>query len=282
MKSKTVSKNIIINGIGLHSGKETSIELVPSSCGYIYFVNKSNPKKQLKALFSNVVDTNLGTTISDGETKVLTIEHLMAALWACDINSLEIIIDGNEIPILDGSSFKFIEEIKAIGTSEIEKNKKYLVIKNEIIVNDNDKFIKVSPSDNFSIDMTVHYDYSSIGKQNFIFSGSKDVFITEISKARTFCRKKDIEYMLNIGLVRGGNLKNSLVFNEDTLINETGLRYNNEVVRHKILDCVGDMYTCGFNIIGKIEAYKSGHTLDNLLIRKIFENKNNYSIEIIR
>ncbi len=282
MKSKTVSKNIIINGIGLHSGKETSIELVPSSCGYIYFVNKSNPKKQLKALFSNVVDTNLGTTISDGETKVLTIEHLMAALWACDINSLEIIIDGNEIPILDGSSFKFIEEIKAIGTSEIEKNKKYLVIKNEIIVNDNDKFIKVSPSDNFSIDMTVHYDYGSIGKQNFIFSGSKDVFITEISKARTFCRKKDIEYMLNIGLVRGGNLKNSLVFNEDTLINETGLRYNNEVVRHKILDCVGDMYTCGFNIIGKIEAYKSGHTLDNLLIRKIFENKNNYSIEIIR
>lgn len=281
MKKNTISKNLIINGIGLHSGQEATIELIPSDCGYIYFTKKNDTKAQIIASFDNVTDTNLGTNISNEKIKVLTIEHLMAALWACNINSLEIIINGNEIPILDGSSTEFIKKINSNGISEIGKDKKSLIIKKEVVINDNDKFIKISPSDNFSVDMTVDYNYGSIGEQRFIFSGSKDIFINEIAKARTFCREKDVEYMLSIGLVKGGSLKNSLVFNENNLINESGLRYNNEVVRHKILDCIGDMYTCGFDIIGKIEAYKSGHTLDNLLIRKIFEDKNNYSIENI-
>lgn len=280
MKEKTISNNLIISGIGLHSGQKMSIELIPSSCGYIYFTNRNNQKEQLKTLFNNVTDTNLGTTISDGKIKVLTIEHIMSALWACDINSLEILIDGDEIPILDGSAFRFIQEIKSIGTTEIEKNKQYLIIKNEVIIDEGDKFIKISPNDSLVIDMTVNYSYGSIGKQHLTFYGSKDKFITEISKARTFCQEKDVEYMHSVGLAKGGNLNNSLVFNENGLINQDGLRYDDEIVRHKILDCIGDIYTCGFDIIGKIEAYKSGHTLDNLLIRKLFENDGNYSIEI--
>lgn len=278
MKEKTIANNLIVDGIGLHSGRRVSVEFVPSSCGYIYFNDKNDPKKQLKALFSNVVDTNLGTTIANVEMKVLTIEHLMAALWACDINSLEIRIDGTEIPILDGSSFKFIEKIKSVGVAEIEKDKKYLLIKKEIVISDDDKFIKISPSDSFSIDMKVQYDYGSIGEQHLLFSGQKNDFINEISKARTFCREKDIENMRNMGLIKGGSLDNSVVFDENHPINETGLRYRDEVVRHKILDCVGDLYSCGFDIIGKIEAYKSGHTLDNQLVKKIFSDNHNYLI----
>lgn len=278
MKGKTIANNLIVDGIGLHSGREVSVEFVPSSCGYIYFSDKNNPKKQLKALFSNVVDTNLGTTIANVEMKVLTIEHLMAALWACDINSLEIRIDGTEIPILDGSSFKFIEKIKSVGIAEIEKDRKHLLIKKEVMISEDDKFIKISPSNNFSIDMKVQYSYGSIGEQHLLFSGQKDDFINEISKARTFCREKDIENMRNMGLIKGGSLDNSVVFDENRPINEAGLRYKDEVVRHKILDCVGDLYSCGFDIIGKIEAYKSGHTLDNQLVRKIFSDNYNYLI----
>ncbi len=278
MKEKTIANNLIVDGIGLHSGRRASVEFVPSSCGYIYFNDKNDPKKQLKALFSNVVDTNLGTTIANVEMKVLTIEHLMAALWACDINSLEIRIDGTEIPILDGSSFKFIEKIKSVGITWIEKDRKYLLIKKEVMISEDDKFIKISPSDSFSIDMKVQYDYGSIGEQHLLFSGQKDDFINEISKARTFCREKDIENMRSMGLIKGGSLDNSIVFDENRPINETGLRYKDEVVRHKILDCVGDLYSCGFDIIGKIEAYKSGHTLDNQLVRKIFSDNHNYLI----
>lgn len=278
MKEKTIANNLIVDGIGLHSGRRVSVEFVPSSCGYIYFNDKNDPKKQLKALFSNVVDTNLGTTIANVEMKVLTIEHLMAALWACDINSLEIRIDGTEIPILDGSSFKFIEKIKSVGITEIEKDRKYLLIKKEVVISNDDKFIKISPGDSFLIDMKVQYDYGSIGKQHLVFSGQKDDFINEISKARTFCREKDIENMRSMGLIKGGSLDNSIVFDENRPINETGLRYKDEVVRHKILDCVGDLYSCGFDIVGKIEAYKSGHTIDNQLVRKIFSDNHNYLI----
>lgn len=279
MKEKTIANNLIINGIGLHSGKKVSIEFIPSHCGYIYFSDKNNHKKRLKTLFDNVVDTNLGTTIANAEMKILTIEHLMAALWACDINSLEIRIDGSEIPILDGSSFKFIEKIKSVGVSEIEKYRKYLIIKKEVVVGDTNRFIKIFPSDSFSINMKVQYDYGAIGEQHFIFSGQKDYFVDEISKARTFCREKDVENMRKIGLIKGGSLDNSVVFGENGPINEMNLRYKDEVVRHKILDCVGDLYSCGFNIVGKIEAYKSGHTLDNQLVRKIFGDNHNYLIE---
>ena len=268
-----------MDGIGLHSGQRASIEFMPSSCGYIYFSDKNNSKKQLKATFNNVVDTNLGTTIANLEMKVLTIEHLMAALWACDINSLEIRIDGNEIPILDGSSFKFIEKIKSVGVSEIEKDRKYLIIKKEVVVGDTDKFIKISPSDGFSIDMKVQYDYGSIGEQHFIFLGQKDNFVSEISKARTFCREKDIKNMRKIGLIKGGSLDNAVVFGENGPVEGVNLRYEDEVVRHKVLDCVGDLYSCGFDIVGKVEACKSGHTLDNQLVRKIFDDRDNYSIE---
>ena len=278
MKIKTVSKSITIDGIGLHSGKNSIIGLVPSSCGYIYFSDKNNRSKQLKALFDNVVDTNLGTTIANNELKVLTIEHLMAALWACDIGSLEIVIDGNEMPILSGNAYSFIEKINKSGVREIEIEKKYLFIKKEIIVSDNDKFIKISPSNSFTVDMTIEYNYGSIGKQNFLFDGSKDVFIRDISKAKTFCRKKDIDYMLSIGLAKGGSLENALVFDDDKVINEDKLTYNDEVVRHKLLDFIGDVYTSGYDIVAKIEAYKNGHTLNNILIRKIFDDKENYII----
>lgn len=279
MKQKTIAKELEISGIGLHSGEVVSIKLIPSEMDGINFRNTRNKTEYLLANYKNIIDTNLGTTISNNSFKVLTIEHLMAAIWASDIDDLIVEIDGNEIPIMDGSCSIFIEEIQNIGTITIDSERKFLCIKKEIIVDNNNSYIKVLPNNDFFIDMNVEYEYGDIGKQNYHFSGNKNEFIKNISKARTFCNLKDIEYMHKIGLARGGSLNNSMVFDNNSLINKNGFRYENEVVRHKILDCVGDIFTSGFNIKGAIYANKSGHSLNNQLLKKIFENIDNYSIE---
>lgn len=279
MKQKTIAKELEISGIGLHSGEIVSIKLIPSEIEGINFKKTGKRSEYLLANYRNVIDTNLGTTIANNSFKILTIEHLMAAIWACDIDSLIIEIDGSEIPILDGSCDIFIEKIKNIGTIIIEKEKKFLYIKKEIFIKNNNSSVKILPSEDFFIDININYNYGGIGKQNYHFSGDKNEFIEDISKARTFCNLKDVEYMYKIGLARGGNLDNSIVFDDNSLINNTGFRYENEVARHKILDCVGDIFTSGYNIKGGIYANRSGHSLNNQLLRKIFEDKNNYSIK---
>lgn len=279
MKQKTIAKELEISGIGLHSGEIVSIKLIPSEIEGINFKKTGKRSKYLLANYRNVIDTNLGTTIANNSFKILTIEHLMAAIWACDIDSLIIEIDGSEIPILDGSCDIFIEKIKNIGTIIIEKEKKFLYIKKEIFIKNNNSSVKILPSEDFFVDININYNYGGIGKQNYHFSGDKNEFIEDISKARTFCNLKDVEYMYKIGLARGGNLDNSMVFDDNSLINNTGFRYENEVARHKILDCVGDIFTSGYNIKGGVYANRSGHSLNNQLLRKIFEDKNNYSIK---
>ena len=276
MKQTTIRDKIKFSGIGLHSGVLTEVELCPldADSGIIFQFNNT----EVEALYSNVVDTNLGTTIAKNNVKILTIEHLMAALWACNIDNLLIKITAQETPIMDGSSKIFIEKIENIGIKELEKDKKYLKILKKIEVKDNDKIISIEPSENFSIDITVEYLYGAIGKQNYIFDGSKDNFKNNIALARTFCHEKEIEYMRNNGLARGGSLDNAMVFGDAGIVNEGGFRCDNEVVKHKLLDCVGDMYTSGYNILGKVASFKGGHTLNNLLLKKIFEKEENFAI----
>ena len=276
MKQTTIRDKIKFSGVGLHSGVLTEVELCPldADSGIIFQFNNT----EVEALYSNVVDTNLGTTIAKNNVKILTIEHLMAALWACNIDNLLIKITAQETPIMDGSSKIFIEKIENIGTKELEKDKKYLKILKKIEVKDNDKIISIEPSENFSIDITVEYLYGAIGKQNYIFDGSKDNFKNNIALARTFCHEKEIEYMRSKGLAKGGTLDNAMVFTDNDIINKGGFRCDEEVVKHKLLDCIGDIYTSGYNIIGKITSFKGGHTLNNLLLKKIFESKENFVI----
>ncbi len=277
----TIANEVIINGIGLHSGNSVKLILKPSEDGGIIF--KNNNGTTIKALYNNVIDTKLGTTIglniNDNTEKFLTIEHLMAAIWACNIDNLIIEIYNQETPILDGSAMIFIQEIKKVGIKKLNSKRKYLKILNEITVEEGDKYIKILPSRHLSVDITVNFSYGKIGKQNYLFNGNKENFVKNIAEARTFCNMKEIEYMHSIGLAMGGSENCAMIFNEEGLINKDGFRIENEVAKHKLLDCLGDMYTSGYNIIGKIISYKGGHTLNNLLLKKIFSDEKNYKIK---
>jgi UDP-3-O-[3-hydroxymyristoyl] N-acetylglucosamine deacetylase len=288
MKQKTIAKSIEINDIGLHSGLKTKIVLNPSKLdtGIIFrFFNKDEDgaildSSILQATYNNVIDTRLGTTIGNKELTVLTIEHLMSALWACDIDNvvIEIFSNKQEIPILDGSATLFIKQIKDTGIQELPINRKFINILKTIEVKQDDSFIRIEPNNNFSIDMSVEFNYGNIGKQQHYFNGNQEDFIENISKARTFCNEKEIEFMKQNNLAKGGSLDNAMVFNENSLINSSGFIYENEVVKHKILDCVGDLFTSGYFIKGKVIASKTGHTLNNKLLRELFKDKENYNI----
>lgn len=280
MKQTTIKNEISFSGIGLHSAVKVNITLKQNlDCNGIIFRRVDKNNSEVVARYNNVVDTKLGTTISNGIEKVLTIEHLMSAIWACDIDNLIVEIDNQETPILDGSAINFINEIKKAGIVELEQDRKYLKILKEVEVVEGEKYVKLLPSDNFSIDISVNFPYGNIGKQDFVFDGNKDNFISNVSNARTFCNEKEIEYMRSVGLARGGSLDNAVVFSDTGAINDGGLRYENEVVRHKLLDCVGDLYICGYNIIGKCVSNMGGHTLNNQVLRKLFEDDSNYVIE---
>lgn len=276
MKQKTINNKVSFTGIGLHSGVDVNIELIPAKENTGIVFSKNNIL--IEALYNNVVDTKLGTTIAKNNEKVLTIEHLMASIWACDIDNLIINIDNQETPIMDGSASIFIKEIEKAGIKELKENRKFLKILKKVEAVENDKLVSIEPANSFSIDITTDYNYGKIGKENYFFDGKKETFLKEVAIARTFCQEKEIEYMRSIGLARGGSLDNAMVFNDNGIINENGFRCQNEVVKHKLLDCVGDLYTSGYNIIGKVISIKGGHTLNNFLLRKLFEDKNSFEI----
>lgn len=270
MKQKTIKNKITFSGIGLHSGLKVNIAILPNDNGIIF--KRIDKNEIIIPLCNNVVNTQLGTTIANSNgIKVLTIEHLMAGLWACDIDNAIIEIDNEETPIMDGSAEKFIQEIKKTGIQELKNEREYLQLNKEIEIVDGDKFIKYIPDNDFSIEMTVDFNYGNIGKQQHFFDGKQETFINDIAKARTFCNKNEIEYMQQHGLAKGGSLENAMVFDDKGIINKGDFRTENEVVKHKILDCVGDLLTIGYFVKGKIIANKSGHTLHNAFAKKLLE-----------
>lgn len=280
MKQTTIKNEVSFSGIGLHSAVEVNITLKQNlNCNGIIFRRVDKNDSEIIAKYNNVIDTKLGTTISNGMERVLTIEHLMSAMWACDIDNVIVEIDNQEIPILDGSAINFIDEIKKAEIVELEQDRKCLKILKEVEVVDNEKYVKLLPDNSFTIDISVNFPYGNIGKQDFVFDGNRENFISNVSNARTFCNEKEIEYMRSVGLAMGGSLDNAVVFNETGVINNGGLRYKNEVVRHKLLDCVGDLYVCGYNIIGKCVSNMGGHTLNNQVLRKLFGDSSNFVLE---
>ncbi|MBR2140771.1 MAG: UDP-3-O-[Rickettsiales bacterium] len=276
MKRKTIKNEVHFSGIGLHSGEKVNIILKPNhNHDGIVFIKNNNI---IPARYNNVIDTRLGTTIGNGTEKILTIEHLMAAIWCCNIDDLIIEMDNQEVPILDGSAINFVDEIKKAGVATLNENRKYLKVLKEIEVVEEDKHIKLLPSNEFNIDITVEFNYGNIGKQHFNFNGNKDIFIEEIANCRTFCNESEINYMRSVGLAKGGSLDNAMVFNNDGIINDSGLRYKDEVVKHKLLDCVGDLFTSGYNVLASVISHKGGHTLNNKILQKLFENKSNFEL----
>ena len=282
LNQKTIAKNIISSGIGLHSGKKVNLKIkegLPNS-GIIFKRTDVKDKNNIVIpIYHNVCETNLCTTISNEDgIKISTIEHLMAAFYGLGIDNAIVEIDSQEVPILDGSAKNWIELIKKSGIKSLNSPIKIIKIEKNVEINDGEKFIKIEKSNvSLDIDFELIYPNCLIGKQRNKINVYNDD-LNKLFESRTFCKYEDIDKLKSAGFAKGGSLDNAIVVKDYKILNETGLRNDKEFVNHKILDCLGDLYLSGYKIIGSITCSQGGHSLTNKLLRKLFEDKSNYSI----
>ena len=280
-KQQTIQSEFSLDGYGLHSGQKVSITIQPENPNNgIKFIRTDLKKNNIiKAIWSNVSSTNFCTTISnDKGISVSTVEHLMSALSGMHIDNANILIDSDEVPIMDGSSLPFVELLESNGIVTQEIDRQVIVIKKEIMVSNNDSYVKITPSKQFSIDFEIDFTSHLINKQACQLQLINGNYKSDISSARTFGFEKDVVSLRANGLALGGSLDNAVVVGENDILNKEGLRYDDEFVRHKILDSIGDLYLAGNPIQGYFYGSKSGHFLNNQLLRKLFSNKSNYNL----
>jgi UDP-3-O-[3-hydroxymyristoyl] N-acetylglucosamine deacetylase len=282
MFQKTLKSKIIFKGIGLHSGVISEITISPAApnTGILFVRVDTNVKnKKILANFESVTPAKLCTRISNGSISVSTIEHLMAALHGTGIDNVLIEINGEEIPILDGSAKEFTKEINRVGLINQSSKVNFLKITNKIICEDNNKFTSIEPiaGDYLEIDCQIDFHDHFIKKQSKRISFQNNEFM-DIYDSRTFCLKRDLENIFKMGLGKGGSLENAVIVSDDRVLNQDGLRYNDEFVRHKILDCLGDLYLSGYKIIGKVKSHQGGHELTYKLVKNLMKNKNNWKL----
>jgi len=281
LNQKTIKNSVRFNGVGLHNGKLTNLNIKPSNpnTGIVFKRVDIDKNNIIYPNFSNVSNTSLNTTISNEHgVKVSTIEHLMGALFGLGIDNALIEIDNDEVPILDGSAKEFIDEIIKSGLKVSEAPIKIIKINKKISFNDGDRFISIEPSKlSLDIDFELKYKNKIIGNQRNKINLYEDN-LTDIFNSRTFCLYEDIEDIKSKGLAKGGSLENAIVVNSDGILNSGNLRNAKEFVNHKILDCIGDLYTSGYRIIGSVICSQGGHYLTNQLLKRLFENKENFSI----
>ncbi len=277
-KQKTLKSPIGCSGIALHSGCQTTLTLKPAKPNFGVRVHRTdlvNGAREISVCWRNVVDTSLATTIgNDHGTKVGTIEHLMAALAGCEIDNVLIEVNGPEIPIMDGSAAPFVFLIENAGIVEQDAPRSAIKILKPIKVIDGSRSLSVSPSAQFQINFEIDFDSTIISCQKGELIQLAKTFKTEISRARTFGFERDVDELQNAGLALGGSLENAVVISDDKILNKDGLRYDDEFVRHKILDCIGDLYLAGAPIIGHVKASFSGHKLNNKLLQAVFADEN--------
>ena len=281
LTQKTIKKNVSFNGVALHSGLNVNICIKPAEPNFGIVFKRTDLKNNnlVYPNFSNVTNTSLNTTIeNEFGAKISTIEHLMGALFGLGIDNVLIEIDNEEVPILDGSAKKFIEKIISSGLLVSEEPIKIIKINKEIKFTDGERFISIAPSTlSLDIDFELKYKNEVIGNQQNKIKVFEDD-LSDIYNSRTFCLFEDIELIKKNGLAKGGSLDNAIVVKDDKVLNEEGLRNSKEFVNHKILDCIGDLYTSGYRIIGSVVCSQGGHYLTNQLMKKIFNDNSNFSI----
>ena len=267
---RTLTNPISATGVGLHSGRQIKLNLFPADedTGIIFRRIDLNPQVEIKAIVDNVGATTLATTLVEGETQIATIEHLMSAFAGLGIDNVIVEVDDMEVPIMDGSASPFVFLIQSAGIKQQTKPKKFIKIKEEIKVETPDgAYAKLAPYNGFKVTYALVYDnekqkkYNSTSTVDF----NSTTFLKEISRARTYGFVSDIDYMKKNNLALGGSEKNAVVIGEDEILNDDGLRSSEELVKHKILDVIGDLYLLQYNIMAEFEGYKSGHSLNNLL-----------------
>ena len=281
LNQKTISDKISLQGVGIHTGKKVKINIIPASpnTGIIFKRVDLIKNNIIIANYANVTNTLLCTTISNEYgVSVSTIEHLMGAFYGIGIDNAIVEIDSFEMPILDGSARFFLQEIKRVGIKHSDQPIKIIKINKNLKIEDDQKFISIERSNVTSeIEFEIKYKNNLINVQknkvNILEDNLSDIF-----NSRTFCLYEDIEKLKKLNLGKGGSLDNAIVIKEDKLLNPTGLRNDKEFVNHKILDCMGDLFLSGHKIIGSVKCSQGGHKLTNELLRKIFNDKENYSL----
>lgn len=264
----TIANSIEISGLGIHSGKTVKMILMPAveNSGIVF---QSPNGESVQAKFENVHCTNMSTKLSAGSFSVDVVEHLMAALWGSGIDNVRIELDGNEVPVLDGSAIEFMRLIKKAGLKQLAAKRNVFEVTQTITASEGDKYITISPNENgLTIDMCIEFEHQAIGKQQIIFEGRD--FEQQFAPARTFGFMQDLDFLHRNGLGLGASLDNCVAVDVDGIANPEGLRFTDEFVRHKVLDCLGDLFLSGHYLQCHVKAYKTGHKLNNLALRQLF------------
>ena len=273
MRQRTLRHSIKATGVSLHTGEKVFMTLKPApvDTGIVFRRIDLDPVLELPALAENVGDTTLSTTLMVGAGRVSTVEHLLAALAGLGVDNAIIDLTAEEVPIMDGSAAPFVFLLQSAGVVEQDALKKFVRIKRKLTVEDADKVASLLPYEGFKVSFTIDFDHPVFRDRtaHAELDFSTGSFEQEVSRARTFGFLHEIEYLRSRGLARGGSVDNAIVVDEYRILNQEGLRYEDEFVRHKVLDAVGDLYLLGHCLIGEFRAYKSGHALNNALVRAL-------------
>lgn len=272
---RTLARDVECTGIGLHSGKKVNLTIKPAPVNHgIKFVRIDLPHKPvISAHFRNVVDTSLATTLGADGVIVSTVEHLMATFTGLSIDNALVEMDAYEAPIMDGSAEAFTSMLQGAGI-KAQSGKRYtFVVKKPIEMEEGDKKVGLYPSNALKISYTIEFDHPLVKRQSYTISLTDSLWEKEISRARTFGFLDEVNYLKQNGFARGGSLENAVVLDQDKILNKEGLRYADEFVRHKVLDCIGDLSLLGMPFIGHIVAHKSGHTLNHALLKRFIDQK---------
>ena len=278
MQQRTIKKPVEVVGIGLHKGEPIKLRLEPLDvdAGIVFY--REDLALTIPLSPASVIDTRMATVIGTDKGFISTIEHFLSAVYAYGIDNMRVSVDGNEMPIMDGSSISFCLLLDEAGVEEQDAPKKIICVKEVVEVSDGDKFVRLLPHDSASFDFRIKFDHPVIGDQKESFDFSTKNFVEEIARARTFGFAKDIQYLQSQNLALGATLQNAIGLDDHKVLNPEGLRFDNEFARHKILDAMGDMMVSGHNILGKYESFAGSHNLNYKLTSKLLSDSKNYDL----
>ncbi len=273
VKQRTIKTSVKVTGVGLHSGEKVTLGLrpAPANCGIVFCRVDQKPVEQIRVTAELVHDTRLSTCMEQNSVRVATVEHLMSALSGLGIDNIYIDLDSAEVPIMDGSAGTFIFLLQSAGIVEQSAAKKFIRVKKTVEVQQGDKWVRFDPFEGYKLTFTINFTHPVFTnvKQHVVVDLGEDSYVREISRARTFGFMQDVEYMRSQGLALGGSLDNAIVMDDYRVLNPDGLRFEDEFVKHKVLDAIGDLYMTGHPVIGAFSGFKSGHALNNALLREM-------------
>ncbi|MEZ0172777.1 MAG: UDP-3-O-acyl-N-acetylglucosamine deacetylase [Candidatus Reddybacter sp.] len=273
IRQRTLNNTIRATGVGLHTGEKVYLTLKPApiDSGIVFRRTDLDPVVEIEAKAMNVGDTTLSTSLVNGDVRVSTVEHLLSAMAGLGIDNAIIDVTASEVPIMDGSAGPFVFLIQSAGIIEQDAPKKFIRIKKLVEVSQDDKTASFKPFNGFKVTFTIHFDHPAFKERNkeVTVDFSSTSFVKEVSRARTFGFMHEFEYLRSQGLARGASMDNAIAVDDAQVLNEDGLRYEDEFVKHKVLDAIGDLYLLGNSLIGEFNAFKSGHALNNMLLREL-------------